>query len=84
MTYTVLIRNNTTMEVKPYLFHEEFHEFIWSEGGNYACDCNLHIFFTDHEAEDDDIICGHGKYEVIDVFDEHGLHTEEMIDFLRK
>lgn len=46
-----------------------FEDYIWSEG-NYACDCNRHLFFVraggdeDDEDEGDDDACSSGLYAV--------------------
>lgn len=40
--------------------------FIW-EHGNYACDCNRHLFFTDFKDESD-FTCSHNLYKV-NIFD---------------
>ena len=40
--------------------------FIW-EHGNYACDCNRHIFFHNFK-EGEDINCSHDLYQV-NIFD---------------
>lgn len=66
----VLIRKNSTGEVREYYSNHEILEgaathpstFIWTDG-NYACDCNRHLFFTNHEGEDD-CCCGEGAYSV--------------------
>lgn len=42
-----------------------FDDFIWSEG-NFACDCNRHLFWhrAANEPESDDNPCGDSKYSV--------------------
>lgn len=55
------------------IWHEDYdttkHErdtaqFCWQEG-NFACDCNRHMFFEEADGrEDDDIPCSHGLYIV--------------------
>jgi hypothetical protein len=43
---------------------EELADYMWSEG-NYACDCNRHLFFVfSGGEEDDDRPCGDGAYSV--------------------
>lgn len=42
----------------------EFSGFIW-EDGNYACDCNRHLFFERAAGGDpEDIPCSDGRYTV--------------------
>ena len=47
-------------------------EFMWSDGGNYGCDCNRALFFCRAAGEDDiDIDCGDSAYRVR-ICDENG------------
>jgi hypothetical protein len=68
------IRNNETGEIREFetdeilVIGEKYPStFIW-ENGNYACDCNRHLFFKrakNEETEEDwDFECSHGKYSV--------------------
>jgi hypothetical protein len=79
MTYIVHIKNNENGEIRTYQDDLEFSEFIWSEG-NYSCDCNRHIFFTNRDEMEHP--CGEDKYTVVDVTTLDGLKTEEMMKFL--
>lgn len=83
MSYTIEIKNNHTGEIRKCKFPEpddEFSEFLWSEG-NYACDCNRHLFFTDHE--DSSFPCGDEVYSIIDVYD-NSSGKKEKTDEMRK
>lgn len=46
---------------------EEVINFMWGEG-NYACDCNRHLFFERAKEEEDDdswgTLCGNSRYTV--------------------
>lgn len=68
------IRNNETGEIREFetdeilVIGEKYPStFIW-ENGNYACDCNRHLFFkrakNEESKEDWDVECSHGKYSV--------------------
>lgn len=64
---TVFIRREATKEVRTY--KEEFpweSDYIWSEG-NYACDCNRHLFFeraAGIEPPDNEPRCGDDAYAI--------------------
>jgi hypothetical protein len=70
-SYDVEIRNNETGETRTYhndLGWGEATEFIWTEG-NYACDCNRHLFFERSNGGTPDVMsgeCGDSKYTVIE------------------
>lgn len=80
MGSTFYIKNNETGEIRPYHDDFEFFEYIWAEG-NFSCDCNRHMFFTD-TTEDYD--CGECAYSIVDVHDDDGKRTDEMIQFIEK
>jgi hypothetical protein len=70
-TVTVIIRNNLTREVREY--ETDYHPALESnlEIGNYSCDCNRHILFTEAgnnkiESIQDimDIECSEWKYSI--------------------
>jgi len=65
--YSVSIRNNATSEVKKVDFdipwNQEYSYFLWTEG-NYSCDCNKHLFFSNSE---EDFECGHDAYSIVDI-----------------
>lgn len=44
MTVKVEIRRNADGVIRVYEDSHWYSDFIWSEG-NYACDCNRHLFF---------------------------------------
>lgn len=69
--YWVLIRNLETNEVRVYEescdWEGEGSVYLWTEG-NFACDCNRHLFFeraggTD-DSEGEDCPCGEVIYQV--------------------
>ena len=59
------IRQESTGEVRRYPIDVQIESGIhdpygvWSEG-NYSCDCNRELFFTGHEVDDRDLVCGDG------------------------
>jgi hypothetical protein len=72
----VEILNTKTNETRVYemasIPDEEFNSFIWEEG-NFACDCNRHLFFeraggNDPDMDDtDDRPCGSDTYVVLSI-----------------
>jgi uncharacterized protein len=56
MTYSVLLRDNTTGEVREYHsesdWDPEISDYVWIDG-NYACDCNRALFFARAAGEDE-------------------------------
>ncbi len=77
----VFIRHNLTGEIRLHTDEYDWASgYIWEEG-NYACDCNRHLFFhraAGHEPEED-CACGHERYSILAiengriVRDEYGL-----------
>ena len=85
---TFYIRKNATGEVRQYADDSAWDEtdpdypgedlpgasFMWTDG-NYACDCNRHLFFCRAVGEDeekDEPKCGSEVYSLVKVVDEHG------------
>ena len=68
------IRRNSDGVVRQYLDTHEWSEnsdFLWSEG-NFACDCNRHIFFASAANESaENRECGDNSYSVR-ITDERG------------
>lgn len=70
-SYDIAILNNKTGEVR--IHHSDFSweeasEFIWIEG-NYACDCNRHLFFEKSIGNNpvtSNVECGDSKYTAIE------------------
>lgn len=63
--YQVLLRNNETKQQKLVSVDTDWHdsaEFLWTEG-NYSCDCNRHLFFTDWDGTHCE--CGEDKYTAV-------------------
>lgn len=64
--YQVLLINNETKQQKIVdVDIDQWSEgsyFLWTEG-NYSCDCNRHLFFTDWDGTDCE--CGEDKYTAI-------------------
>jgi len=67
------VSDGREIEVDDSVPHPADHEgdvsgprFMWS-AGNYACDCNRHLFFQRAlgEMPDDDVVCSHDRYEVV-------------------
>jgi hypothetical protein len=56
-------------------------QFCWQEG-NFACDCNRHMFFEEADGrEDDDIPCSHGLYIVpVLVWDDGQVMMVDQVD----
>lgn len=52
--------------------------YLWSDGGNYSCDCNRALFFARArgEEEPDDPPCGEDRFCVPYAIDEHGRRLE--------
>jgi hypothetical protein len=80
----VFIRKQATGEIRRHVDEYPWQgDYIWSEG-NYACDCNRHLFFeraAGHEPYDDEDYegkCGDEAY-VIRIDDENGneLYRDE-------
>jgi len=75
MKVTIKIKHILTGEIRDFLdtldYSTDWYNpvFIWQEG-NYACDCNRHLFFTDFEDESD-FTCSHHLYKV-NIFDSSG------------
>lgn len=66
--YSVLLRNNETGEerlIKYPLQWDYSSHFLWTEG-NYACDCNRHLFFDRAIGiEPINVECGENKYSAL-------------------
>lgn len=78
--YTVVIRNNNTLEERSYEVRCEWSgPYIWTDG-NFSCDCNRHLFFSvaGEEDPDDNYPCGQHAYSVIKAILPDG--SEVMID----
>lgn len=65
----IRIRNNSTGEVRQYTDESgggASAEYQWGEG-NYACDCNRHLFFlrAGGDGDDGDDECSQGDYAVV-------------------
>ena len=66
--YKVLLRNNETGEERWVEYNmpwEEHSDFMWTEG-NYACDCNRHLFFERSKGQEpEDAECGEKRYTAV-------------------
>lgn len=73
----VHIRKNSTGEVRVHRNKFDWCEFQWS-GGNYACDCNRHLFFNRAAGvePDEDMTCGEVEYSIVRVVGEGGQPIE--------
>lgn len=81
MGYTIYIKHNESGEIRSSHHDFEFDEYLWSEG-NYACDCNRHVFFYNREVDEMDLICGDTEYSIEGVVSDDGNMTNEMIKFM--
>lgn len=65
--YSVNIKNNSTSEVRKVDFNlpwnNDSSHFLWTQG-NYSCDCNKHLFFSNSE---EDFKCGDDVYSIVDI-----------------
>lgn len=52
--------------------------YLWSDGGNYSCDCNRASLFARArgEEEPDDTPCGDDRFCIPYAIDEHGVRLE--------
>lgn len=76
MRFRIALRKNATGEIR--VFDDDFDsvsalEFMWRDG-NYACDCNRHLYFERArdgftEADEESVwvgaSCGDGRYTVL-------------------
>ncbi len=66
--YKVLLRDNETGEERFFEYNmpwEDHSNHMWTEG-NYACDCNRHLFFWRAVGKEPlDIDCGESKYSAL-------------------
>mgnify|MGYP001578508513 CR=1 FL=1 len=76
------IRKNSTGEVRACgasWLADNPSPYIWAEG-NYRCDCNRHLFFSESDSEEDfnDYPCGETAYTVLKIVLEDGtiVYTE--------
>lgn len=70
-TYTVLMRDNTTGEVREFPWETDMKEetivHCWSDG-NFGCDCNRDLHFSGQSYVTwGGAKCGDGKYFVISI-----------------
>lgn len=79
MAYNVIIRKNSTGEVRSYRHDyswDDSTEFMWSEG-NYGCDCNRHSFFCEAAAQErTDWPCGVEEYAIPHIELDDGRRVE--------
>lgn len=75
MTYRVALRKNDTGEVRmidfAFQWEPESHFYLWSDGGNYSCDCNRALFWIradGREPTDDEfasVKCGETRFTAL-------------------
>jgi hypothetical protein len=78
MTYSVLLLDSHTGERRRAHLDgwDDHSEFMWSDDGNYGCDCNRELVWhrvTDPEyGGDDEVRCGTPRFKVLEFTLEDG------------
>lgn len=81
--YRVLLRNNETREEVWFYYESKWCDldyFMWTKG-NYACDCNRHLFFEREKGRPASALytdCGNKRYTAVCALLEDG--TRVVID----
>jgi hypothetical protein len=82
MKYRATIRDNITGNVVYTAEHTYTNEEeligLWTEG-NYSCDCNRHLFYTNWNEDAEDVDCGEFRYTLISLTKPEGFIFPEII-----
>lgn len=82
--YLIKMLHRPTGEIRELEINLEWDgssEFLWSEG-NFSCDCNRMLFFTDwkEDVEDEELDCGTENYAILGIWAEGELVYKSEVD----